>query len=111
MLKRDIKPISGSRITSTKQKISGVIKDEHGEPIIGANVVVKGSTIGNISDHEGRFTLEVPENSTLTVSYIGYLSQEIKVGKRNIFNIILAEDSENLDEIVVIGYGTMKNPI
>lgn len=99
---------AGAGLPQQNKKISGVIKDEHGEPIIGANVVVKGSTIGNISDHEGRFTLEVPENSTLTVSYIGYLSQEIKVGKRNIFNIILAEDSENLDEIVVIGYGTMK---
>ena len=99
---------AGAGLPQQNKKISGVIKDEHGEPIIGANVVVKGSTIGNISDHEGRFTLEVPENSTLTVSYIGYLPQEIKVGKRNIFNIILAEDSENLDEIVVIGYGTMK---
>lgn len=101
---------SNHKVSTQQQnkKISGVIKDANGEPIIGANVVVKGTTIGNISDHDGKFTLEVPENSTLVVSYIGYLSQEISIGKKNAFAITLAEDSENLDEVVVIGYGTMK---
>lgn len=90
------------------KKISGTIKDERGEPIVGANVIVKGSTIGNTSDIEGKFILEVPENATLQISYIGYLSYEIKVGKKNVFDVTLIEDSENLDEVVVVGYGTMK---
>lgn len=95
-------------VLQDNKKVSGTIKDERGEPIVGANVIVKGSTIGNTSDIEGKFILEVPENATLQISYIGYLSQEIKVGKKNVFDITLIEDSENLDEVVVIGYGTMK---
>lgn len=95
-------------IVQQNRKISGTIKDEQGEPIIGANVIVKNSSIGSISDQDGKFSLEAPENAMLTISYIGYLSQEIKVGKKDVLSIILIEDSENLDEVVVIGYGTMK---
>ena len=93
-------------INQIKRKISGTVKDATGTPVIGANVVVKGTTIGNVTDIDGRFNLEIPENATLTISYIGYLTQEIAVGNRSDLSIQLKEDSETLDEVVVIGYGT-----
>lgn len=93
-------------INQDKRKISGIVKDATGTPVIGANVVVKGTTIGNVTDIDGRFSLEIPENATLTISYIGYLTQEIAVGNRSDLSIQLKEDSETLDEVVVIGYGT-----
>ncbi len=93
-------------INQNKRKISGTVKDATGTPVIGANVVVKGTTIGNVTDIDGRFNLEIPENATLTISYIGYLTQEIAVGNRSDLSIQLKEDSETLDEVVVIGYGT-----
>ena len=93
-------------INQDKRKISGTVKDATGTPVIGANVVVKGTTIGNVTDIDGRFSLEIPENATLTISYIGYLTQEIAVGNRSDLSIQLKEDSETLDEVVVIGYGT-----
>jgi len=93
-------------INQNKRKISGTVKDATGTPVIGANVVVKGTTIGNVTDIDGRFNLEIPENATLTISYIGYLTQKIAVGNRSDLSIQLKEDSETLDEVVVIGYGT-----
>lgn len=92
---------------STK-KISGFIKDATGEPIIGANIVVKGTTIGVITGIDGDFTLDVPLNATLSVSYIGYLPQEIAITNKTSFNIVLKEDTQKLDEVIVIGYGQMK---
>lgn len=68
-----VKSYTGAGAPQQNRKISGIIKDEQGEPIVGANVIVKGSTIGNMSDHEGKFSLEAPEKSTLQISYIGYL--------------------------------------
>lgn len=67
---------------------------------------MKGTTIGSVTDIDGRFTLDVPANATLTISYIGYLAQEIAVGNKSDFSILLKEDSETLDEIIIIGYGT-----
>jgi len=90
------------------KRITGIIKDEKGEPIIGANVIVKGTTQGSISDIDGRFALEVTGDPTIQISYIGYTSQEIKVGNRATIDVTLSEDSESLDEVVVIGYGVMK---
>lgn len=91
------------------KKVSGVVKDSNGEPIIGANVVVKGSSSnGTITDFNGNFELSVPSNATLQISYIGYNTQELFVGKKTYFNIMLREDTELLDEVVVVGYGTMK---
>lgn len=94
-------------VSSTK-KISGVVKDETGEPVIGANVVVKGTTNGTVTDMNGRYSLEVPEGGVLQISYIGYNTQEVKVGSGDVVNVSLREDSEALDEVVVIGYGTVK---
>ena len=89
--------------------ISGTIKDEHGDPIIGANVMEKGSANnGTITDVNGVFKLSVTENATLIISYIGYKDQQINVGNQSNINIILKEDSETLSEIVVVGYGTQK---
>lgn len=95
-------------ITQQQKTIKGTVKDAAGESIIGANVIVKGSTVGVITDIDGNFTLDVPANATLQISYIGYLSQEIKVGNQTSFNIQLQEDSKTLDEVVVVGYGVQK---
>lgn len=96
------------RVISTTKNVSGIVKDERGEPVIGANVVVKGTTSGTVTDMNGRYSLSVPEGSTLQISYIGYNTQEVKVGSGNVVNVSLREDSEALDEVVVIGYGTVK---
>lgn len=96
------------RVVSTTKNVSGIVKDERGEPVIGANVVVKGTTSGTVTDMNGRYSLSVPEGSTLQISYIGYNTQEVKVGSGNVVNVSLREDSEALDEVVVIGYGTVK---
>jgi len=88
--------------------IRGTITDPSGEPIIGANIVVKGTTTGMISDFDGNFTLDVPSNATLVISYIGYITQEISVGSTRNFKITLQEDAIALGEAVVIGYGTME---
>lgn len=95
--------------TQQNRTLTGLITDKNGEPIIGANVVVKGTTIGMISDLNGGFTLNnVPANATLQVSFIGYLTQEIKVGNRNSFSVTLQEDTQSLEDVVVVGYGTQK---
>ena len=91
-----------------KKKISGQIVDTYGLAVIGANVVEKGTTNGTITDVDGNFSLEVDENSTLVVSYIGYTPQEIIVANKSNFSIKLKEDTEVLDEVVVVGYGTAK---
>ncbi len=90
-----------------KHSIKGVIEDALG-PIAGANVVEKGTTNGTITDMDGNFTLEVSSNSILVVSYIGYKDQEIPVNNQSSFNIKLVEDSQALEEVVVVGYGTQK---
>ncbi|MCD7851875.1 MAG: carboxypeptidase-like regulatory domain-containing protein [Parabacteroides sp.] len=80
----------------------------NGEPIIGANVIEKGTTNGIITDVEGSFNLNVTTSSVLQVSYIGYITQEIPVGNKNLFDIKLAEDLQGIEEVVVVGYGTQK---
>lgn len=88
--------------------IKGVVKDSNGDPLLGVNVIVKGSTIGAVTDIDGNFSFEAPAGSILVVSYIGFKSQEIKVKGNTPLNIILKEDSEALDEVVVVGYGVQK---
>ncbi len=99
--------VSSSTQQSTR-KITGVIKDQSGEPVIGANIVEKGTTNGTITDINGQYSLEVSSNSILVVSYIGYITQEIPVGNSNTLDVLLKEDTETLDEVIVIGYGTTK---
>ena len=90
-----------------KKDISGKITDKEGIPIIGANVLEIGTSNGTVTDMDGNFSLQVEENAVLKISYIGYLSQEISTSGRNNFNIILQEDTQSLEELVVIGYGSM----
>ena len=95
-------------LPQTGKKINGVVKDSKGEAVIGANVVVKGTTNGTITDIDGKYSLDVPAGAVLQVSYIGYLTKEIPVGSQPVINVELLEDSQALDEVVVVGYGTMR---
>ena len=89
-------------------KVTGIVKDANGEPVIGANVMVKGQSIGTITDIDGRFVLDAPKDAVLQITYIGYVSQEVKVSGKREINVVLQEDTETLDEVVVIGYGTSR---
>lgn len=95
-------------IAFAQKAISGKVLDNLNEPIIGASVLEKGTTNGTITDVDGNFNLNVSENAVLAISYIGYASQEISVSGKTTFTIILKEDSEQLDEVVVVGYGVQK---
>lgn len=88
--------------------VSGTVVDERGVPIPGVTVLVKGTTIGNATDLDGKYTLTAPEQSVLVFSFIGYIPQEVTVSNRSIINVTLKEDQSSLDEVVVIGYGTQK---
>lgn len=96
-------------ILQNNSKITGIITDATGEPIIGANVVLKGNpNVGTITDLDGQYTLEVPSNSTILVSFIGYIPVEISVKKQSQINVVLKEDTQAIDEVVVVGYGSQK---
>ena len=88
--------------------LTGTVLDQNGIPVIGANVIEKGTTNGTVTDFDGNFSIQVNKNSVLTVSFIGYVSQEVAVKGGNKLNITLKEDSQALDEVVVVGYGTQK---
>ena len=88
--------------------VKGIVKDASGEPIIGASIVQKGTTNGNITDIDGIFSLNVPSNSIITVSFVGYKKQDVQVSGKKQLTIVLREDTEILDEVVVVGYGQMK---
>lgn len=90
------------------RKVTGKITDVDNEPIIGANVVEKGTTNGTITDMDGNFVLDVPANALLQVTYIGYSPLEVAVGNKSSISIVLKEDLQALDEVIVIGYGTAK---
>lgn len=103
-----VKKVVTSLPDNDHKKITGTILDQTGDPVIGANIVEKGTTNGTITDINGSFSLTVAGNSTLAVSYIGYLPEEVSVGSQSQFSIRLKEDSQALDEVIVIGYGTAK---
>ena len=96
----------------TERTISGAITDSQGGPLIGAGVMVENSTIGTVTDIEGRYSLTIPASNTapvrLTVSFLSFRTQTVEVGDRQICDIVLQEDTEGLDEVVVVGYGAMK---
>lgn len=94
--------------TQQGRKISGTVKDNLGEAIIGANIKIKGTNTGTTTDIDGNFSLEVSQNAILEVSYIGYLAREIAVGNQTNIQIELREDTQTLSEVVVVGYGTQK---
>lgn len=91
-------------------QINGVVIDKNGEPIIGANIMEKGTSNGTITDFDGKFTLNVSNKATLVISYIGYTTQEIAASKATggTLTVTLVEDTEMMDEVVVVGYGTMR---
>ena len=96
-------------ITSQQGKtITGTVIDAAGIPVIGANVIIKGTTNGTVTDLDGKFSLKVSEGDVLEISFIGYLPYEIKVGSSNQYSATLKEDSQKLDEVVVVSYGTQK---
>ena len=95
-------------VQQSGKKITGTVLDATGMPVIGANVMVKGTTNGTITDLDGKFTLDVEEGATLVVSYIGFANQEIKVGNQTNLSIAMKEDAEALDELVVVGFGAQK---
>ena len=90
-----------------KRTITGTVTDKSGEAIIGANIVEVGTTNGTVTDLNGHYTLAVLPDATLKISYIGYVEKTVKVGKSSTIDIVLAEDSKTLAEVVVVGYGTM----
>lgn len=102
--------ISNNRMSPVAdKKITGVVLDENNEPVIGANIVVKGdNTNGTITDIDGKFTLTVPTNATLQISYIGYKTQTLPIDQNNNYTIKLTSISEQLEEVVVVGYGTQR---
>lgn len=98
--------------TNSKQQpvisVSGIVTDASGEPIIGANILVEGETEGTVSDYDGRFTIKAAVGDKLKISYIGYIPQVITLDSQKTLNIKLKEDTQALEEVVVVGYGTMK---
>lgn len=96
-----------SAIAFAQNQITGHVVDTTGEPVIGANVTVKGTATGTITDIDGNFTLPVESNDgILIVSFIGYKSAEVSINGKTQINVVLKEDTETLDEVVVVGYGT-----
>jgi len=93
---------------SPTKKVEGIIKDQSGEPIIGASVKIKGNNTGVVTDLDGHFSLEAGSNDVLQITYLGFSTQEITVGSQTNIQIILKEDTKALDEVVVVGYGTTK---
>ena len=102
------KETSAPVIAQQKKTITGVVTDDLGEPIIGANVIEKGTTNGIITDIDDKFTLEVAPGAVVQVSYIGYNTQEVKVGNQSTLAIQLVEDTQALSEVVVVGYGVQR---
>ncbi len=90
------------------KKITGIITDDKNIPVAGASIVVKGTPTGVVSNQDGRFELSVPENAVIVISYIGFFTQEIPVMNKSVFQVVLKEDAQLLNEVLVIGYGTMK---
>lgn len=98
-------------ITQQKKAISGIVFDGGmNEPLIGANVVIKGTTNGTVTDLDGKFTLEANPNDILVISSIGFKTVEIKASEAAKGKITLTEDSQALDEVIVVGYGVQKKP-
>lgn len=91
-------------ITQQSKKISGVVSDEFGDPLIGVTVLEKGTQNGTVTDMDGNYILEVQNNATLVFSFIGYNAQEIPVGSQSVINVLLKEDVQQLDDVVVVGY-------
>lgn len=110
--KADVNRVSSTETVLVPQEgrnVTGTVKDTKGEPIPGATIVVKGTTMGSITNFDGEFSFDIPADAlTLTVSFIGYTSKEITVGSSSEFNIVLEEENVGLDEVMVVAYGAQK---
>lgn len=107
--KKETTAVNSLSVNQQDKSISGVVVDPNGEPVIGANVMVKGTTTGSITGIDGDFVINnVPSSAVLVVSYIGYITKEVPAGQQKSLRIVLKEDLKTLDEVVVVGYGTMK---
>jgi TonB-linked SusC/RagA family outer membrane protein len=102
------KSVENAIVQQATRKISGVIKDTQGESIIGVNVKVKGGTVGTITDIDGKFSLDVSQGAILNISFVGYFPVEVSVGNNTNLQIVLQEDAKLLEEVVVVGYGSVK---
>ena len=100
--------LPAASVLAQNMKVHGVVKDKTGEAIIGATVKQQGTGVGTVTDFDGNFTLDVPANATLTVSYIGFTPQTVAVGGQSELSIFMSDDTQTLNEVVVIGYGTMR---
>lgn len=99
--------LSANAQTGAMINVKGTVTDTAGEPIIGASILVQGTATGVVTDYDGNFALHVPDNGTLVISYVGYVTQTVAIQNRSHINLILEEDSELLDEVVVVGYGSL----
>ena len=98
-----------STVVMAQAKVSGTVVDAQGEPVIGASVIIKGTSTGTVTDFDGNFTIQsVPQNATLVISYVGYRTQNVAVGGKSQINVALEEDKQLLDEVVVVGYGVQR---
>ncbi|MCD7852344.1 MAG: TonB-dependent receptor [Parabacteroides sp.] len=95
-------------LQQTKKTVTGIVKDQNGEPVIGANVVEKGTRNGTVTDIDGKYSLSVSYDAVLQISYIGYISKDVSTTDRTVVDVIIQENSQTLDEVVVVGYGTQK---
>ena len=96
-------------VAYAQKTVTGTVVDAAGEPMIGVSILVDGTTNGGVTDFDGYFTIQnVPENGVLKISYVGFKDQKIPVAGKNSIKVTLEEDAMGLDEIVVVGYGTMK---
>jgi TonB-linked SusC/RagA family outer membrane protein len=92
----------------SQQNLKGIVQDQKGDPLIGVSVIVKGTSQGTVTDLNGNYSIEVTPGMTLIFSYIGFIPKEIKIGNQTSLNISLKENAKNLDELVVIGYGSVR---
>ncbi|WP_298648764.1 TonB-dependent receptor [uncultured Proteiniphilum sp.] len=106
IMKKPVKEAVSNR--QQKKTITGTIIDKDGEPIIGANIIEKGTTNGTVTDIDGKFSLSVEDNAVIHISYIGYLAQDINTTGKVTLDIVMQEDTKALEEVVVVGYGTQK---
>ena len=100
--------VKATSLQENQKNISGTVVDDQNLPLIGVNIIVKGTSTGTVTDFDGKFQLSVPENSVIQFSFIGYIDQEVVVGNQTDFSIILKEDVQGLNEVVVVGYGVQK---
>ena len=106
-LKEAPRPMDISSI-AIDQTITGTVTDQNGDPVPGVTVSVPGTTVGTATDLDGKYSLMVPEGSTLVFSFIGFASQSIVVAGRSVIDVVLVEDVSSLEEVVVVGYGTQR---